>query len=373
MTELAILGRQPELGRAEIEALVGAAALEVVGPHLLSTHSLQIDRLGGTVKVARLLTRQPGHKLSDLKLDLADLPITDGKTTFGISTYGPKLRFDDLQAWGLSLKKQLGSARLVLPRRPHCDLTAAQLKFNHMLEKGFELVIVQTPTELIVGLTTAVQDIDAYAARDQKRPERDAKVGMLPPKLAQIMINLAGPQPGAIIDPFCGSGVILQEALLLGYDARGSDNSPAMVEAATQNLTWLAANHQNLSDWSVNLADARQLKLPNGRLSLVTEGYLGTAMSSSPSPHHLTQLDREISELTRTWLKNLAAQLPKGSRVVLALPAWQTAGRIHSPKVIDEIPRLGYTQAKFRFSPDRLIYRRPGQVVGRGLLVLEKI
>jgi hypothetical protein len=36
-----------------------------------------------------------------------------------------------------------------------------------------------------------VQDIDAYAERDFERPMRDAFVGMLPPKLAQIMLNLA--------------------------------------------------------------------------------------------------------------------------------------------------------------------------------------
>ncbi len=373
MTELAILGRQPELGRAEIEALVGAAALEAAGPHLLSSHPLDLDRLGGSVKLARLLTRQPGTKLSDLELDLADLPTADAKLTFGISTYGPKLPFGDLQAWGLGLKKRLGSARLVLPRRPHTDLTAAQLKFNRILEKGFELVVVQGAGELIVGLTTAVQDIDAYAARDHGRPERDAKIGMLPPKLAQIMINLAGPEPGAIVDPFGGSGVIAQEALLASHRTYSSDLSPTMVRAATENLTWLATNHQHLPAWSVELADARQLKLPPGPLTIVTEGYLGEPLSAAPSPQRLVALDREISGLTSTWLRRAATQLPNGRRIVLAVPAWHVAGRDHHPRVIDEIPRLGYTQVQFHHAPGRLIYRRPGQIVGRHLLVLEKI
>jgi len=41
------------------------------------------------------------------------------------------------------------------------------------------------------GRTCAYQDVDLYAARDIGK-ERDMEVGMLPPKLAQMMINLVG-------------------------------------------------------------------------------------------------------------------------------------------------------------------------------------
>ena len=80
-----------------------------------------------------------------------------------------------------------------------------------------------------------MQDIESYTKRDRERPKRDAKVGMLPPKLAQIIINLAAGQlpeeklqnicdiplgepiprrllGQTVLDPFCGTGVILQEA-----------------------------------------------------------------------------------------------------------------------------------------------------------------
>ena len=74
-----------------------------------------------------------------------------------------------------------------------------------------------------------VQNISAYAMRDQKRPKRDAFVGMLPPKLAQIMINLAlgdqEPKDKLLLDPFCGTGVLLQEALLMGLKVYGTDLS----------------------------------------------------------------------------------------------------------------------------------------------------
>lgn len=44
------------------------------------------------------------------------------------------------------------------------------------------------------GVTIAYQDVDAYAQRDMDKT-RDMGVGMLPPKLAQMMINLSGQVP----------------------------------------------------------------------------------------------------------------------------------------------------------------------------------
>ena len=66
--------------------------------------------------------------------------------------------------------------------------------------------------------TEAVQPFEQFSARDFGRPGRDDLSGMLPPKLAIIMINLAQtPLNSILLDPFCGSGTILSEAVLLGY------------------------------------------------------------------------------------------------------------------------------------------------------------
>jgi hypothetical protein len=53
-----------------------------------------------------------------------------------------------------------------------------------------------------------VQNIDGYSERDYGK-NRDMQIGMLPPKLAQIMINISSPLPlgeglgvRAFYDPF---------------------------------------------------------------------------------------------------------------------------------------------------------------------------
>jgi tRNA G10 N-methylase Trm11 len=109
----------------------------------------------------------------------------------------------------------------------------------------------------IVAISEGAQNITAYAKRDQNRPKRDAFVGMLPPKLAQTMINLAvGPNQPQIwlqnrdfakidgktpklLDPFCGTGTVLQEAILKGFTAYGSDLNPKMVDYTKENIKWL--------------------------------------------------------------------------------------------------------------------------------------
>src|SRR5690606_4224587 len=88
------------------------------------------------------------------------------------------------------------------------------------------LVVNGGKNGIIVAESSGTQNITALARRDQGRPKRDAFVGMLPPKLALLMLNLAagGLDPEKshrVLDPFCGTGVVLQEAALQGYSVYG--------------------------------------------------------------------------------------------------------------------------------------------------------
>ncbi len=60
-----------------------------------------------------------------------------------------------------------------------------------LISQGLECMIIPNKTgDYIAAETVWVQDIDAYSKRDMDR-ERSMVVGMMPPKIAQIMINLA--------------------------------------------------------------------------------------------------------------------------------------------------------------------------------------
>ena len=56
------------------------------------------------------------------------------------------------------------------------------------------------------------------------------------PRLARAMINLSGKTSGMILDPFCGSGGLLVEALFLGFEVTGIDNDQTMIQRCEVNL-----------------------------------------------------------------------------------------------------------------------------------------
>jgi tRNA (guanine10-N2)-dimethyltransferase len=294
------------------------------------------------------------------------------------------------------------------------SLNSAQVQHNKLLgNNGWELVVVKSAKQVFIAQTIKVQDIEAYAARDQNRPKRDMKVGMLPPKLAQIMINLAvgilpaesrqsvcdipADQPiprahlnRAILDPFCGSGVVLQEALLAGYNVLGSDIDQRMVDYAIVNVhDWLKTRYPDLKGYlAITKADATNTKWSNldwqrstwpdhklpGIDFVVSETYLGEAYSSLPTDERLVKSVASCNLIIKNFLTNLAPQIKPGTRLCLAVPAWQISPQAfkHLP-VIDQIESLGYNRVSFvHLKKEALLYFRPGQIVARELIILTR-
>jgi tRNA G10 N-methylase Trm11 len=375
MKYIAILGRQPEFGLAELESRLGSAAIQPFGLHAaLIDRQIDINRFGGIQKIGEILYQGRAIDLNEAPVQLESLPISQGKTTFGLSYYGLQTTPNFVTAAGLTLKKRLrthGSVRFVAPTKGSTSLSAAQVKFNGLTTTGFELLVVVSKQQMIIAITRQIQDIDWYAARDYERPSRSAQVGMLPPKLAQMMVNTTSAP--LVYDPFCGTGVVLQEALLLGRAATGSDISEAMVQSSTDNLVWLTGKRPELKQWSVVQADATTAILPKRRLAIVSEGYLGPNQTKPVDKSTYLTLRGHMSELYLKAFANWASQLQPESEVSITTPVWRTVQGWKGLNLVDQITDLGYTLKQFAHAPSgALIYRRPNQIVGRQLLMLRK-
>lgn len=407
MRSLIIHGRQPEIARAELESLYGSDALLPVGNATLidlDTSEIDFMRLGGMVKLCKVLTILETTNWREVQAFLEkSVPehaknLPEGKLKLGLSVYGLNTKPSQLVATGLELKKLIkktGRSVRVVPNKDN-ELNAAQVLHNQLTHKlGWELVFVKHGNKTILAQSIAVQDIDRYSARDYDRPFRDSKVGMLPPKLAQIIINLATSKSEAtspaclpsgqpqtknltIIDPFCGTGVILQEATLMNFSAYGSDLDERMVDYSSKNLEWLKSQYPGWEiNYEVDQADATNHQWQEAlkpQAVIACETYLGRPFSSLPSREILEKNMSDCDTIHRKFLKNLASQTKPGFRLCIAVPAWRVKNGFLHLRVLDSLDKMGYNRVKFEFSSNQdLVYYRPDQIVARELVVLERL
>ncbi|KKQ55981.1 MAG: hypothetical protein US74_C0020G0017 [Parcubacteria group bacterium GW2011_GWA2_38_13] len=264
---VSILGNNFELSLAELRAVLPRANFLIDGKTYAQFDiEDEIDctkllrQLGGTIKIGRIIS----DKVSKENI-IEDLLSTDSgkKIVFGISEYYARVKSMDLkyktktQRLGMEIKKELKeggrSVRFVVSRDP--VLSSVVIAKN----KCQEYMILDNT---ILAKTCAVQEFEEYGMRDFGRPARDAKSGMLPPKLSKIMINLSQAKHDDImLDPFCGSGTILQEAIVLGFkNVIGCDISEKAVSDSQKNIEWLK-NELRITNYELRIfqADVREL------------------------------------------------------------------------------------------------------------------
>lgn len=259
-------------------------------------------------------------------------------------------------------------------------LSAGSITQNDLLEKGFELVLLEQPSgEAIIGETLAIQDIQGYIERDYDKPASDREMGMLPPKLARIMINLSGIEDGGTLwDPFCGSGVILLEGLLMGINAVGSDISGEAVASSEDNVAWLAKKY-DLGDLKYNVfvhdikrenpGLLRKLKL-TGINSIVFEPYMGPPQRKMMSQHKAEKLITEVSELLQVSFERFEKVGMAGMMVVAVVPSYLTLQGWRTPRYTEFLSKK-WDILNSKMKEKDLHWSRPNSIITRNLLVTQ--
>ncbi len=360
-----VLGAHPELSIAEIEAVIPSSSSTKQGREILlletATPSVELqERLAGCVKIGTVVGSLKGFdKQKAADLIRSHVEGHDGKVQFGISTYDKRIA-KEMQPLGLEVKKRLKadgvSCRLVTSRES--ALSSVVVSKNHLLEKGGEFVILTSPSSsplergsVLIGKTETVQDFERWGERDFGRPARNAKSGMLPPKLARMMLNLTGLEPtkSSVLDPFCGSGTVLMEALLLGFKKiYGSDISQQAIADTKINLDWLAV----ASSVHVQQSDADGLKLKEQVDSIVTEPFLGRPQKGGETSQQLEAIRRELLDLYEKTFSHLITLVKPQGRLVVSFPI------IGEVPVVPKIKSVQVIGAPLR-------YEREGQRIGR--------
>lgn len=296
---------------------------------------------------------------------------------------------------GMMIKNSLTesglSVRLVLPEANSLSLASVVVTKNLLLEKGAEICLIAGKQVVYTAKTLVVQDFEDYGRRDYQRPVRDELQGMIPPKVAQIMLNLANSKPGeAILDPFCGIGTIIQEGLLLKYKMFGSDINRVAIRGSEQNLEWFRNRyHIPAGRYVLNVSGAKEVSklIDKTKISaIVTECTLGPMYGQFPKPEEIEKNFAGLKKLYAESFRDFAKFLPRGARIVMCIPAYRR-GRDNYVMFegLDWHEALGYTllelvpqkiarQMKFLKLTNRgtAIYDRKDQIVAREIVIFEK-
>lgn len=413
MTYFFILGNNPTLSIAEIISVVSEdidKIQEISSEFLIlkTKKSLDADdlqkRLGGTIKIGQIMgkTELDASDLAEKIIEI--LPRGFKKIYFGFSVYpgsDPPRKFKNkkteerIKTVALGIKKNLRekgiSSRWVSSKQQ--VLSSVIVKKNKLLNQGAEIVLLIGKNEVFLGKTLSCQEFEEYSFYDFARPFRVIEKGMLPPKLAKIMINLSSCSPcqgrdKVLLDPFCGSGTILQQAVLMGYrNVIGTDKSKEAVVYSQENLNWLVEKRKtrdNRPEIQVNIkifqCDVREIseKLSVNSVDfVVTEPYLGPLRITSDNQQSIIE---NLSGLYVSAFKELKKVLKPGGTMVVVFPVYN---KLHFLPILEELKKIGWRRQSLL--PDFLlknkvinitdrqsvIYSRPNQVVLREILIFK--
>lgn len=359
------LGNTPELSRVELESL--GISLSPVTDTIYSTVSPVMDiadMLGGTIKIAEGLGVTKRDEVSGALQELIE---QDSAKNIAITNYS-SLVMDSSDLY--ELKKSIErSVRFVSMDTSEHELI--MIAKQHVSEFN----IISNNGELSIAKTCWISDGVEWSKRDRNRPYQDIKRGMLPPKVSRIMVNLAtSGKKGLLLDPYCGTGTTLMEAILLGCSVVGSDNDQEAVKGAEENLSWLSLTYNlNTNTYNLYVSDATHIDEKLSSVDyIVTEPYLGPLLDSRvlPSLDKIKNIAKGLDKLYRGSLKTWHKMLKNDGKICMVIPEFHVEinnRRVTVPTIsVDTLRALGYNISS------QVEYSKPGAVVVRKITTLIK-
>lgn len=300
------------------------------------------DRLGGTVKISIIRAEEDESSFFSSLLTLLEQSSQGKKVHMMCNVYGKP--DTEVLSWVLpELKKQSSVPIRYLNQQYKNVASVLFLKRQHE-KQTTEWNCIFDGKKVYITQTLAAQNVDAYSMRDVARPYRDMKNGVMPPKLCQMLLNIAGGD--TVWDPFCGNGTLVAEGVLQGKMMYGSDIVDRLVESTEQNLQWLESVYADefplkqplqYACFTHDVREPSELKVD----TVCSEGFLGTPMKKFALKKDLLQTDAYLTELYGAAFSRFAQ---RGiTRIVICLP-WYTMrhalGRMDATH--QAIEELGY-------------------------------
>jgi hypothetical protein len=187
--------------------------------------------------------------------------------------------------------------RTELRRHLSAIVANQQPRWHFADPSDLELWVVEyQPGKIIAGVRTSDARMRQHEGRAQERP------GALRPTVAAAMVALAGRPDRGLLDPCCGSGTILKEALRVGWtDVHGVDIDPTAIDVA----------RRNVGGARLTVGDARTLD--------ADANTMAACVANLPFGQQY-DVEGDLDDWLRAVLSEMARATRLGGRVVLLAP-----------------------------------------------------
>jgi tRNA G10 N-methylase Trm11 len=353
---LFVLGRNPELSRAEVISYLEAREIKfkIISErdNLLLIESeiderKAINSLGGTIAIGRVFVSGDEQ---DILSYLEKNPIYFGeenKFQYSISNFS-EIDIED------AVKENFKKERLKAVFKK-IEIAPDSMKNLHnyfIIDDNF-------------GVIEEIYDTEEAEKRDMEKPVRRSRLA-ISPRLARILINLSGVKEGeTLLDPFCGIGVILQEAVLQGINCIGVDIDRKAIEGAKRNLNWLKEKYKTRADYKLVNKDSGRVIL-RGIHGIACEPNLGMLLKRSPNPAQALEIMRKFESTISFVFTNLKYSLVQGGKIAFTSPLIR-AGNNRIGCSINRIIEKAGLRLISKFKEER-----EGKIVSREVFVLER-
>lgn len=360
----AVLGKNPEISIAELE-LVQAKEISYPKKGIMifdTKYSELLPQLWGCIKIGTVV------KEKDLQELLTDVKI------IGIQN----------EANGKHLKRTVWIRRYKLVDVFHTD--------KEIKNKGKEIINLENG---LYGVVEWYQNIELYEAVDFGKPGRSMQMGMMPAKLAHIMINIwlkniienwkFEIENCVIYDPFVWSGTTGMLANYLWYDFIWSDIN---ISYAEQNALWRATNkfhtpnkqfeifHHDITQkiWEIrkksektptpsseNFSDLSEHFSDLSDILIVTEWRLWPIVTKTTAPQDIQKFQEQVLQLYKSFLDRIKETW---SIAVFTIPYYAQQNNSLEKNISEYATKINL---QIKGIPE--IYGREGQQVGRKILI----
>lgn len=320
-----------------------------------------------------------------------NLPLNnfEWKFNYAINIYWQKKSLKEI----LKISKNIIKSASLNPRFINQDfknVSSVQIIKEALVKKWTDFNLIYWSEKTFFWNSIFVQDIYAYSNRDYGK-DRDMHVWMLPPKLAQMMINLSTPPAtlpphwgglrGSIYDPFVWLWTVLIESVYMwNKKIFWSDLSEKMVETSNENLEKLRGKFNfEKNIFFQNAKYISEVNIFSEIDSIVTEWYLWEIMTKNNiNLERIEKQRKKLSDLYEWFFSWLKSKNFKWT-IVISFPFWEMNTKyFYFEEIYDIIKKycnileiLPEDFAHLKTKVWSLLYKRDAQLVGREIFVLK--